>query len=229
MKFRRVLFLLILPLALSGAGPATGAEQVSPESEPATDKPTFTRSDAYRLLRRGDELRERREWAEAAHFYRSALEKYRVLAGRAPAWEQDYYRFRIGYCERELAMIVRATGRSVDEWLAERAGDVSVQAEDYRALYHSVQEENRYLRNRVDELLQELEMYREMDAIEQEREEQRAAQTVRDEPELREEPETPPARRGQPTPLPEQPIEPPVPPEPRLDNRQGLNRPVPLR
>lgn len=145
-------------------------------AEEGARSPDVTRSDAYRLLRRGDKLRERREWAEAAQAYYSALSAYQLLAQDAPVWEQDYYEFRLEYCERELAMIVRATGVAVDEWLAEQAVERPAEADEYRVRFYSLQEENRYLRNRLDELEEELELYREMEEIERDRERQRMRQ-----------------------------------------------------
>ncbi len=171
-------FRLILCCALLGPG----AWRAAADTDDAADAPEFTRSDAYRMLRRGDELRERREWAEAAHRYYRAREKYRSLAEGAPAWEQDYFNFRISYCERELAMIVRATGRSVEEWLAERDGAEPIRAEDYRARYLTLLEENRYLRNRLQEALEELELYQEMEDIERDRARRRAEHRHDEEP-----------------------------------------------
>ncbi len=218
----RILLLIVLPCVLMGVSPAGAIAEEAAEER----VPQVTRSDAYRLLRRGDELRERREWAEAVHVYYSALEKYQLLARTAPAWEQDYFRFRIGYCERELAMIVRTTGRSVDDWLGERAGAVPARTDEYRARYYALQEENRYLRGQLDALRQELEVYREMEDIEQEREEQRAAR-----PDAEREPrgEAPPAPRSpepEVTPVRESPVDRPV---PRRQERPALDRPVPLR
>jgi len=215
-RFLRILLPCALVWLCSGA---------AADAEVARDG-QVSRSDAYRLLRRGDELRERREWAEAVYVYHSALDKYHALAGIAPAWEQDYYRFRIGHCERELAMIVRTTGRSVDDWLAERPGAVPLEADGYRERYYSLQEENRYLRNRLDELLGELELYREMEDIEEERERQRGPRPDAEEMEPRaEEPE-----RRQPeasvAPVPEPPVERPA---PRRQERPLPHRPVPLR
>lgn len=186
----------------------------------------ITRADAYRQLRRGDELRERREWAEAVGSYHEALEKYRALARNAPAWEEDYYRFRIGYCERELAMIVRTTGRSVDNWLAAPEGAVETDTENYRARYLALQEENRYLRNQLEELRRELEIHQEMEDIEQDREDRRSTTPV----------PAPVAISGEPPVL--EPAKPAVRPEPapaRMprsplpDRRRGPDQPVPLR
>ena len=216
-----LLLRIVLPCVLIGVPPVAAYAEVTEEER----VPQVTRSDAYRLLRRGDELRERREWAEAVDVYYSALEKYQLLARTAPAWEQDYFRFRIGYCERELAMIVRTTGRSVDDWLAERAEEVPTRTDEYRARYYALQEENRYLRGQLDTLRQELEVYREMDDIEQEREEQRAAR-----PETEREP-----RREVQEPRPPEPEVAPVRappverPAPRRQERPALDRPVPLR
>lgn len=209
----RLLLRIVLPCVLVGMS-SVGAYAEELEEE---RMPHVTRSDAYRLLRRGDELRERREWAEAVHVYYSALEKYQLLGRTAPAWEQDYFRFRIGHCERELAMIVRATGRSVDDWLAERAGAVPIRTDEYRARFYALQEENRYLRGQLDTLQQKLEVYREMEDIEQEREEQRA---------MRPEAEREPRRESAEPRPPEPPVERPM---PRRPERPVQDRPVPFR
>ncbi len=194
-----------------------------------------TRTDAYRQLRRGDELRERRQWAEAAYAYQTALERYRLLARNAPAWEQDYYRFRIGYCERELAMITRTTGRSIEDWLAERDGATRrPEAEPYRERYEAMLEENRYLRNQLEELRDELAMFYEMEEIELEREQRRQ----RTQPDRREQPPPEARERPQPVPIPEA-VRDPVPPRPepreeqpvprRQPTRPALDAPVPMR
>ncbi len=212
----RVLLLWSVVLWSGPAVPVAGAEDEA-------RLPDITRSDAYRLLRRGDELRERRAWPEAAHAYYSALNTYQLLEKSAPAWEQDYYRFRIGYCERELAMIVRATGISVDEWLTEQPVDLPVETDEYRARFYALQEENRYLSNRLDELEDELELYREMEEIEQDRELQRMMR-----PEPTAQPQSEPVERM----LPEPPE--PIPSEPRVIfvipervQDPALERPIP--
>ncbi len=157
---------LVVPVLLTAwlAGPVS-----------ADDFP-FDRSDAYRQLRQGDQARERREWIDAVHAYQTAVDMYRALRSRAPEWEREYFRFRIDYGQRELALIERQTGQSIEEWLARAGPAAPSDLARYQALYRAMLEENEALRRRVAALEDELDAYIEMEEIEQQRAEQRRRQ-----------------------------------------------------
>jgi hypothetical protein len=157
-----------IALMLLGLIVWTSSATAADDTEPA-------RKEAYQLLRRGDQLRDLRDWTEAIRSYQDALGRYRVLAAAAPEWEQDYYRFRITHGEREIARIVRETGRDEAHWLGTAVVEIPQQVveDPYRAMYEAMVEENRYLRSRIEVLEADLAMFEEMDEIEGQREFQR--------------------------------------------------------
>lgn len=162
----------VLGLCAVLAGTTAWAADEEPE-----ESLQFNRGEAYRYLRRGDMARDRRDWVDTVHAYQTALDMYRLLGRRAEGWEQDYFQFRISYCERELAMVSAQTGRSVADWLAE-SGEVSpTEAERYRTLYLSLLEENQRLQRQIEALQGELEIYMELEMIDQSRMEQQELET----------------------------------------------------
>jgi hypothetical protein len=154
----------------------TGMTVRANEAEP-NESLQFNRAEAYRYLRRGDQARDRRDWVDTVHAYQTALDMYRVLGRRAEGWEQDYFQFRIAYCERELEMVTTQSGRSVADWLAE-SGEVSpTEAERYRTLYLSLLEENRRLQAHIQILEDELDIFMELEEIDQSRQERQETET----------------------------------------------------
>ncbi len=157
--FHSIAFMLTILIAWTST--ATASQETEPE-----------RREAYQLLRRGDQLRDLREWSEAIRAYQDALARYHVLAASAPEWEQDYYRFRITHGEREIARIVRETGKDEAHWLGTgaEANTQNTVVDPYQAMYEAMVEENRYLRSRIEVLEADLAMYEEMEEMESQRE-----------------------------------------------------------
>lgn len=169
------------------------------------------RKETYQILQRGDQLRDLQEWAEAIRSYREALDRYHDLAASAADWEQDYYRFRITHGEREIARIVRETGKSEAQWLGTAVEESLSTVEDpYRAMYEAMVEENRYLRSRIEVLEADLAMYEEMEEIESQREILRREEPVLVPPDApqaeQEEPQAAPAELVPAPPMPRYPV-----------------------
>lgn len=153
--------------ALCGIGLLLWSAPVINAQEPETSE-VVDRDVAYRLLRRGDQARERRDWVVAVHAYQTALDMYRLLARQVPEWDRDFVTFRMDYCRRELALIEQETGDSVSTWLDRMGPSSPVDAERYRVLYRAMLEENRKLREQVDALETELLHYMDREAMEEE-------------------------------------------------------------
>lgn len=129
---------------------------------------TMERADAYQLLRRGDQARDRREWAKAIEAYQLALDTYRLIGRNVPAWEEDYFNFRQEYCEREIRLIEQQTGRAAEAWL--QVGSASARdAQHYRSLYLEMRSDYERLRRQVERLETEVDTLLEMAEIEEER------------------------------------------------------------
>lgn len=182
------------------------------------------RAEAHDFMLRGDQARDRRQWAEAIRSYQAALEMFRMLRGEAPRWEQDYFDFRKDYCRREIRLIEQQTGRSAEAWLEEETTLQAADAERYRLLYHTMRRENERLREKILELEDDLELMLEMEELERQREQAQRRREIT--PMLDEEP-LPIIGHSEPQPVVVQPPPPPrtrvPPPEPARDE-SGLFR-----
>lgn len=89
---------LILAVAACWTAPAADENAASAESQ-------F--QEAYQLLSKADDARDRRGWSEAVKLYGSALEKYSALSKRYPEYQPAVVKYRIHYCNSQMETILR--------------------------------------------------------------------------------------------------------------------------
>ena len=214
----RSLLLLMVGMLLSTAHTVNSAQ---PDDSPVS----VSRAGAHRFMIQGDQARDRRQWAEAIRSYQAAMEIFRVVGADAPAWDQDYYSFREEYSRREIRLIERQTGRTAEAWLETVETLTAADAERYRLLYHAMQRENQQLRERVEELEDDLELMLEMEELDRQRQrtiiQRRESLPGEPEPEFNQPPQVIEA-------IPTQPI-PATDPERSILRRRAPNDPVPRR
>lgn len=142
------------------------------------EAPPMDRETAYRHLRRAEDAQLRNDWAAAVQDLHMADAMYRVLIRTAPDWEQDYFRFRMESCERQLRMIERRSGVARAEWMDREPQHSPLRVDRYRVLYHALRVENEALQQRVAQLEEEVELLLEMEEIEQARDARRQTNEV---------------------------------------------------
>lgn len=143
------------------------AAQAGAQSIPTKDD---EQDQAYRHLALANRAYEQKQWGNAVASYREARQRYLTLAETAESWSTELIAFRIQHCEERLLDIVERTGRSEQDWLDELDRLADEENRHYRALYETLLSENRYLQQRVDELEEELELYHEMEMLDEDRE-----------------------------------------------------------
>jgi Flp pilus assembly protein TadD len=138
---RRILLSVLTAILVSMAAPVFSA------TDPAKDQ-----SEAYVALIQADQARDTQDFVKAVIGYRDALDRYKRLASQFPDWEPDIVQYRLTYCANQLTAIVRKTGKTEADWLAEQSRVDPSQDERFQRLYAAINEENRYLRGRLHEL-----------------------------------------------------------------------------
>jgi tetratricopeptide (TPR) repeat protein len=100
------LFALAASVTARAGTPAERIAVMEPGDAPAAQRFQM----AYQVLLRADDARDRGRAAEAAKFYRQALDVYVGLAQKYPDWQPGVTRFRIGYCDSQLEALLRDGG-----------------------------------------------------------------------------------------------------------------------
>ena len=86
-RFRKLLFVLLLPFAASGKASEVGEEYVS----------------IYRLINKGDEMLDAGLRSEAAEFYNDARQNLIAFRDNYSSWEPQVVHFRLKYLDEKLA------------------------------------------------------------------------------------------------------------------------------
>ena len=140
--------LVAMSLWVVSAWGAGKQEELNP-SEPA---------EAYFALVRGDTAREKGDFAAAFKAYEDALARYERIAQVHPDWESDIVQYRIVYCRQQMADVQKQLPAAPEEGVSDMsdASDLSDLSDASDASDQSDAAMD-YLRNRIAELLQQVE------------------------------------------------------------------------
>lgn len=87
-------------------------------ADPVISGPDQAQVDAYTAVIHGDQARDRGDGKKAVRYYRDAESFYKSLSVDYPQWHPDIVRYRLTYCENEIASIVSKSGLAEAEFLA---------------------------------------------------------------------------------------------------------------
>ncbi|MFH0880795.1 MAG: tetratricopeptide repeat protein [Lentisphaerota bacterium] len=127
--------------------PALAAEEAE---DPARDQ-----ADAYVALVQADRLCEQSNFAQAVTSYRDALDRYNRISVKHPDWESEIVQYRLAYCANQIEMALKSTGKTEQELISDAAKS-SATAEQESSRVAALMQENKYLRQRLSEVQEEI-------------------------------------------------------------------------